>query len=141
MKISKASISAVLIFAMLFSFAPSIISGIAQNAQAAEQQQRLELHAFYPAQLTFSEQSKKYIDSLDSISFAWARMYSDLSEGINTTLGKNGNTMFYYPKDYVEVLRYTKSKNKSMRSVEYISWRSHTLLFTFYFLLITSKKS
>ena len=115
MKISKASISAVLIFVMLFSFVPSIISGITPNAQAAVEQQKLELHAFYPAQMTFSEQSKKYLDSLDSISFAWARMYSDLSEGINTTLGQNGNTMFYYPEDYVEVLRYAKSKNKSIQ--------------------------
>ncbi len=115
MRISRASISAVLIFAILFSFVPSIISSITPYAQATVQQQKLELHAFYPAQLTFSKQSEKYIDSLDSISFAWARMYSDLSEGINTTLGRNGNTMFYYPKDYVEVLRYTKSKNKSIQ--------------------------
>lgn len=115
MRTTKASISAVLIFALFFSFVPSIILGITPNVQAAVEPQKLELHAFYPAQLTFSKQSEKYIDSLDSISFAWARMYSDLSEGINTTLGQNGNTMFYYPKDYGEVLKYAKSKNKSIQ--------------------------
>ncbi|PYG87999.1 internalin A [Ruminiclostridium sufflavum DSM 19573] len=110
MRIIKKAISAIVVLAILLS----MVGGLEQNAQAAVQQ-KLELHAFYPAQLTFSEQAEKYIDSLDSISFAWGRMYSDLSEGINTTLGQNGNTMFYYPKDYIEVLKYTKSKNKSMQ--------------------------
>jgi len=110
MKISKILIITLLIFAMIFSFVPTFTS----NTQAA-MQQKLELHAFYPAQMDFSAQSQKYIDSLDSISFAWGRLYSDLSQGINTTLGQNGNTMFYYPEDYIDVLKYAKSKNKSIQ--------------------------
>lgn len=114
MRILKKVIVAVLVLAMSFSFAPNFAAIWMPQAQAAVHQ-KLELHAFYPAQLTFSEQSRKYIDSLDSISFAWARIYSDLSEGVNTILGKNGNTMFYYPSDYLQVLKYAKSKNKSIQ--------------------------
>lgn len=113
MKISKKAIIAVLVLVMSFNFLHGFV-GVTPEAQAAVQQ-KLELHAFYPAQLTFSEQTKKYIDSLDSISFAWGRMYSDLSEGINTSFGQNGNTMFYYPLDYLDVLKYAKSKNKSIQ--------------------------
>lgn len=113
MRISKKAITVVLVLVMSFSFLYGYV-GVTLEAQAAVQQ-KLELHAFYPAQLTFSEQSKKYIDSLDSISFAWGRMYSDLSGGINTSLGQNDNTMFYYPSDYLDVLKYAKSKNKSIQ--------------------------
>ncbi len=100
----------VLVFTMLSGLYPVFA---AENQTPA--QQRLELHAFYPAQITFSEEAQKYMDSLDSISFAWGRLYSDLSQGIITALGKNGNTMFYYPEDYIEVLKYAKSKNKSIQ--------------------------
>jgi internalin A len=110
MKIWKIVISTLLIFAMLFSFAPTFT--LETQAVAA---QKLELHAFYPTGLAFSTQSQKYIDSLDSISFAWGRLYADHLDGVNTTLGENGNTMFYYPKDYVDVLKYTKSKNKAIQ--------------------------
>ncbi len=113
MRISKKAIIAVLVLVMSFSFLHGYV-GVTPEAQATVQQ-KLELHAFYPAHLTFSEQSKKYLDSLDSISFAWGRMYSDLSEGINTTLGQNDNTMFYYPSDYLDVLKYAKSKNKPIQ--------------------------
>ena len=110
MKTLKLIIRSILIFAMLFSIVPTFTT----EANAAVQQ-KLELHAFYPAQTTFSEKSKKYIDSLDSVSFAWGRLYSDLSNGVNTTFGENDNTMFYYPADYIEVLKYAKSKNKSIQ--------------------------
>lgn len=110
MKITKRVISILVIFAILFNFAPFF----SIDTQAAAQQ-KLELHAFYPAQMTFSVQAQKYIDQLDSVSFAWARLYADLSGGVNTTLGKNGNTMFYYPEDYKEVLKYAKSKNKAIQ--------------------------
>jgi len=110
MKMSKITISTLLIFAMLFSLVPNFTP----NTQAAVQQ-KLELHAFYPAGIAFSEQAQKYIDSLDSVSFAWGRLYGDQLDGINTTLGQNGNTMFYYPKDYIDVLKYTKNKNKSIQ--------------------------
>lgn len=110
MKIHKTLICMILITAMAFG----IISPIAPEVQAVTKN-KLELHAFYPAQATFSDSLKKYIDSLDSVSFLWGRIYSDLTDGINTTYGKNGNTDFYYPFDYVEVLKYAKSKNKSIQ--------------------------
>ncbi|MHB8064835.1 MAG: leucine-rich repeat domain-containing protein [Ruminiclostridium sp.] len=110
MKTLRIAISVLLIFAMLFSIVPTFTL----ETQAAVQQ-KLELHAFYPAGLAFSAQSQKYMASLDSISFAWGRLYADLSEGVNTTLGQDGNTMFYYPKDYVDVLKYAKSKNKAIQ--------------------------
>lgn len=110
MKNFKSAIRIILIFAMLVSFVPNLTL----SAQA-EPEQKLGLHAFYPAQATFSESMKKYIDELDSISFAWGRMYGDLDQGVVTELGRNGNTMFYYPADYADVLKYAKSKNKSIQ--------------------------
>ncbi len=110
MKNFKSAIRIILIFAMLVSFVPNLTL----SAQA-EPEQKLGLHAFYPAQATFSESMKKYIDELDSVSFAWGRMYGDLDQGVVTELGRNGNTMFYYPADYADVLKYAKSKNKSIQ--------------------------
>ncbi len=106
----KIIVCELLILSMLFSLVPQF----KQNISAASQQ-KLDLHAFYSAQMTFSQQTQKYIDSLDSISFAWGRLYSDLSDGVITTYGQNGNTMFYYPTDYVDVLKYAKSSNKSIQ--------------------------
>ncbi len=104
----------VLIFILLLCFT---VSGFVPPARAAQvlPEKKLELHAFYPAQMTFSESSKKYIDALDTVSFAWGRMYRDLQDGVVTQLGKNGNTMFYYPLDYIDVLKYAKSKNKPIQ--------------------------
>lgn len=110
MKRFKILISALIVFVMLFSFVPTFTL----ETQAATQE-KLELHAFYPAGLAFSAQAQKYIDSLNSISFAWGRLYSNQPDKINTTLGENGNTMFYYPKDYIDVLKYAKSKNKTIQ--------------------------
>ncbi len=110
MKIYKTLICGILILAMAFGF----VSPVAPVAQAAAVK-KLELHAFYPAQATFSDNLKKYIDTLDSVSFLWGRFYGDLTDGINTTFGKNGNKDFYYPNDYIEVLKYAKSKNKSIQ--------------------------
>lgn len=110
MRTTKSAISILVVFAMLFSFA----TVFSTDTQAAVQQ-KLELHAFYPAQMTFSAQAQKYIDQLDSVSFAWGRLYADLSNGVNTTLGQNGNTLFYYPSDYKDVLKYAKGKNKSIQ--------------------------
>ncbi len=104
----KTLICALLAIAMLFSFIPN-------KVQADEVSTKLELHAFYPAQMTFNDNAKKYIDALDSVSFAWGRIYSDLEQGVVTELGKNGNTMFYYPQDYVDVLKYAKGKDKSLQ--------------------------
>ncbi len=104
----------VLIFILLLCFT---VAGFVPPASAAQvlPEKKLELHAFYPAQMTFSESSKKYIDALDTVSFAWGRMYRDLQDGVVTQLGKNGNTMFYYPFDYIDVLKYAKSKNKPIQ--------------------------
>jgi len=98
-----------LILVLIVSFIP----GSFHHIQAASSS-KLELHAFYPAQMTFTESAKKYIDALDSISFAWGRMYGE-TDGVVTKLGENGNTLFYYPADYIDVLKYAKSKNKSIQ--------------------------
>lgn len=112
MRTAKLIVCTILVLTLsIFSFAP-FSQALTLKAHATAQQ-KLQLHAFYPAQMTFSEQTKKYIDSLDSISFAWGRLYADLEQGVNTQLNKNDNTMFYYPEDYVEVLKYAKSKNKT----------------------------
>ncbi len=110
MKICRTLICVMLILAMAFGF----VFPVEPIAQAAEVKE-LDLHAFYPSRATFSDSIKKYIDSLDSVSFLWGRFYGDLTGGINTTYGKNGNTDFYYPDDYIEVLKYAKSKNKSIQ--------------------------
>lgn len=110
MKKFKLTVSKMLLFTMIFSMIPFFTL----SSQAAVQN-KLELHAFYPAQMSLSDQTKKYIDSLNSISFSWGRLYEDLSQGVNTTLGESGNTMFYYPDDYIEVLKYAKSKGKSIQ--------------------------
>ncbi len=110
MKIKKTLISLILILTMV----AGLVSPNTSQVQAAAVK-KLELHAFYPAQATFSDNLKKYIDPLDSVSFLWGRFYSDLTDGINTTFGKNGNKDFYYPNDYIEVLKYAKSKNKSIQ--------------------------
>jgi internalin A len=34
---------------------------------------------------------KSYIDSLDSVSFAWSRIDAETPESLNTVKGKNGN--------------------------------------------------
>lgn len=109
MKTIKYIVSLLLVFAL--------VSGIVPNSSHLEaaQVKQLQLHAFYPAQATFDSKVQKYIDSLDSISFAWGRIYGDLSEGVVTGLGKNGNTMFYYPEDYIDVLKYAKSRNKTIQ--------------------------
>ncbi len=110
MRKAKCILCVLLILAIVFCFIPSSSLSI----QAASSS-KLELHAFYPAQMTFSDSTKKYIDALDSVSFAWGRMYGDLEAGVVTKLGENGNTLFYYPADYIDVLKYAKSKNRSIQ--------------------------
>lgn len=110
MRKTKSILCVLLILAMVFGFIPSFSLSI-----HAASSTKLELHAFYPAQMTFSDSAKKYIDALDSVSFAWGRMYDDLETGVVTQLGENGNTLFYYPADYIDVLKYAKSKNKSIQ--------------------------
>lgn len=74
-----------------------------------------ELHAFYPSSAVYSGQTEKYIDSLDSISFAWSRIDAENPGVMNTEKGKNGNYGFYYPKDYLQPVKYAKSKGKTIQ--------------------------
>jgi internalin A len=74
-----------------------------------------ELHAFYPADAVFSKQIQKYIDEVDSLSFAWSRIDADDPGTLNTVKGKNGNDGFYYPADYIQPVEYAKSQGKSIQ--------------------------
>jgi internalin A len=78
--------------------------------ESVEKNQPGELHAFYPAMVSFSDQLKTYIEELDSMSVAWSR-FDALDLGtLNTAKGKNNNYGFYYPTDYSEVIDYAKEK-------------------------------
>lgn len=48
-----------------------------------------ELHAFYPSNGVFSSQVENYIDNVDSLSFAWSRMYANNPQELNITKGQN----------------------------------------------------
>lgn len=74
-----------------------------------------ELHAFYPAYVSFSEQLQNYIDDVDSVSFAWARFETNNPGFLNTVRGQYGNLSFYYPKDYIQPVTYAKSQGKSIQ--------------------------
>jgi len=74
-----------------------------------------ELHAFYPSYTVLSDQIKKYIDDLDSLSFAWSRIDAEEPGSLNTVKGKNGNYGFYYPANYLEPIEYAKSKGKTIQ--------------------------
>lgn len=80
-----------------------------------------ELHAFYPAYASYSEQIQNYIDSVDSLSFAWSRIDAVNPGELNTVKGQNGNTSFYYPSDYLQPVEYAKSKGKSIQLSIYMS--------------------
>ncbi len=86
------------------------------KADAAEKSKASgELHAFYPANASFTDQTRKYIDDVDSVSFAWSRIYAQEPQNLNTVKGKNGNYGFYYPSDYIQPVAYAKSKGKSVQ--------------------------
>ncbi len=73
------------------------------------------LHAFYPSFAVYSDQMQKYIDQVDSISFAWSRIDAVEPGVLNTVKGKNGNSDFYYPTDYLQPVEYAKSQGKSIQ--------------------------
>lgn len=100
----------------------------AKSTATTMKQKNGELHAFYPANAVFSEQIKKYIDDLDSISFAWSRIDAIDSGNLNTVKGKNGNYGFYYPNDYIKPLEYAKSKGKSIQLNIYMDGEDCTKL-------------
>ncbi|HWT75534.1 MAG TPA: leucine-rich repeat domain-containing protein [Mobilitalea sp.] len=97
------------------------------NTNAAEQRGG-ELHAFYPSNAVFSEQMQKYIDDLDSISFAWSRIEAEDPENLNTVKGKNGNYSFYYPADFLQPIEYAKSMGKSIQLNVYMNGGDCTVL-------------
>ena len=74
-----------------------------------------ELHAFYPSNAVFNEKMKQYIDSVDSLSFAWSRIDAAEPGILNTIKGKNGNSGFYYPANFKLPVEYAKSKNKTLQ--------------------------
>lgn len=87
-----------------------------------------QLHAFYPAYMVFSEETQKYIDNLDSVSFAWSMIEAEDSESLNTVKGKNGNYSFYYPKDFLLPIKYAKSKGKQIQLNVYMDGSDCTKL-------------
>ena len=91
----------------LYSFRP--VKAFASADQSGE------LHAFYPSNAVFNEKMKEYIDSVDSITFAWSRIDAKEPEAVNTVRGKNGNLSFYYPTNYQSPVEYAKSRAKSIQ--------------------------
>lgn len=87
----------------------------AEGSPSGLSQESAALHAFYPSSLVYSAEVEKYIDDVDSVSFAWSRFDADNSYSLNTTRGKNGNYDFYYPSDFAKSVRYAKSKGKSIQ--------------------------
>jgi internalin A len=73
------------------------------------------LHAFYPSQITYGPSLNKYIDQLDSLSFAWGQLDFSDTVSINTTKGLNKNSSFYFPADYIDPVKYAKSKGKPVQ--------------------------
>lgn len=88
---------------------------IPMKSAVASDQSGGELHAFYPSNALFGEQVKKYIDDVDSLSFAWGRIDSYDPGTVNTVKGKNGNNSFYYPADFIQPVEYAKSQGKSIQ--------------------------
>lgn len=85
-----------------------------------------ELHAFYPAYTSFSAQLQKYIDDVDSVSFAWGMFEASSPGTLNTVKGLNGNYSFYYPKDYIQPVTYAKKQGKSIQLSLYMSGKGST---------------
>lgn len=84
---------------------------LSNGAEAASN----EIHAFYPAYVSFSEQLQGYIDDVNSVSFAWGRFETSDPGYLNKVRGLNGNYDFYYPKDFIQPVTYAKSKGKSIQ--------------------------
>ncbi len=100
-------LAACLTAALIYNMKPITVS-------AAEEDENV-LHAFYPSNAVFSQQIQKYIDSVDSLSFAWSRIDAEAPELINIQKGRNGNWGFYYPENFTQPVEYAKSKGKSIQ--------------------------
>lgn len=87
-----------------------------------------ELHAFYPSYAKFSKQMKKYIDDLDSISFAWSMIDPGDYENLNTVKGRNNNYSFYYPSDFIKPLEYAQSKGKQIQLSVYMDGKECSVM-------------
>lgn len=79
-----------------------------------------ELHAFYPSNAIYSEQIQKYIDNVDSLSFAWSQIEAEDTGNLNIE--------FYYPDDYQQPVKYAKSKGKSIQLSIYMNGSDGTKL-------------
>ena len=106
----------------------SKIRSLAIKTSTADTNQGGELHAFYPSNAVFNEQMKKYIDNVDSLSFAWSRIDGGDPGALNTVKGKNGNWGFYYPADFQQPVEYAKSRNKSIQLNIYMDGSDYILL-------------
>ncbi len=103
-----------MVFLLFLVFVASFLSNPG-HVFAAGNDKEAELHGFYPTNAKFSDQVKKYINDVDSVSFAWARMDADEPGVINTVKGSNGNQSFFYPSEYLKPVEYAKSKGKSIQ--------------------------
>jgi internalin A len=110
------------------AFAAEMTSSVSNTGSTVSTTNTGELHAFYPAYVAFSDQIKQYINSLDSLSFAWSRIDSEDPTTLNTVKGKNGNYGFYYPADYLQVVKYAKSQGKSIQLNVYMDGSDSTVL-------------
>jgi internalin A len=102
-------------FILFISFIIAFPSTLPIHTAYAAGKSNGELHAFYPSNAVFSEQMQSYIDSVDSVSFAWSRIDAETPESLNTVKEKNGNNGFYYPEDYLQPVKYAKSMGKSIQ--------------------------
>ncbi len=118
-------VRSIMIFLICFTFA-TIVHTNPTHVYAAANSKKSELHAFYPANAKYSEQLKKYIDEVDSLSFAWARIDSEEPGVVNTVKGSNGNKSFFYPSDYLQPVEYAKSKGKSVQINIYMDGKDST---------------
>jgi internalin A len=91
-------------------------------------QKSLELHAFYPAFTSYSPDLEKFIDRLDSVSFAWSSLYADSLDALATVKGVHNNTGFYFPNDYIQPIKYAKSKGKSIQLSVFAEWNDVKLI-------------
>lgn len=100
------------------------VSGNRSNAAASGTSG--EIHAFYPAYTSFSEQLQRYIDDVDSVGFAWGKFETNAPGTLNTVRGQNDNYDFYYPKDYIQPVTYAKKQGKSIHLSLYMSGKGST---------------
>jgi internalin A len=115
-----------LLCAMMYLFITAFFGLSPVSSLAASDNKDAVLHAFYPSNVALTDQVKSYIDQVDSLSFAWARMDATAPEVVNTVKGLNGNQSFYYPKNYLQAVEYAKSKGKTIQINIYMDGKDCT---------------